>query len=311
MKKYFIAIVMAMTVSISAQAQNDEINNATVLQLLKEGFTSEEIIGAIEASSTRTITYSLDYMRELKAAGADSNLTTYIQKIAKVDYGMEGVIWWNTGEKPKKVLRSQFEKESKGFNLGAVGAAALTGGALAMGFSGSTSATAAAALGAGSVLLMTSGKDIQKLCIMGQTSKNVIKTKRPVFRFYLPKQGTESFAKEASTWYQNIMTQVQSPNEFQVVKMKQKKNRRVFTDNASYSIAGFEGSNSKSRVVVDFEINEINNNTFEITFNQDFEPGEYVWFWKNGLGSEEFKQHVFGFDFSIQDSATSASEENK
>lgn len=301
MKKYFIAIIMAMTLSVSVHAQNEEVTNATVLQLLKEGFSSDEIIGAIENSSTRTITYSIDFMRDMKAAGADAQLTTYIQKIAKVDYGMEGVIWWNTGAKPKKIMRSQFEKESKGFNLGAIGAAALAGGALAMGLSGNTpSAGTAAAVGAGSVLLMTTGKDIQKLCIMGLQSKNVVTTTRPVFRFYLPKQGTESFAKEAGTWYQNIMTQVQSPNEFQVVKMKQKKNRRIFTESASYGIAGFEGTNSKDRVLVDFEINEINNNTFEITFNEDLEPGEYVWFWKNGLGNEQFKQHVFGFDFSIQ-----------
>lgn len=303
MKKLFFTIALAFVSFFgiqSANAQNEEINNQTVIELLQGGFSSEEIIGAIESSSTRTINYNLNFLKELKAAGADASLTTYIQKIAKTDYGFEGIMWWNTGAKPQKIYRSQFEKEKKGFNLGTIAAAAVTGVVVGSAVSGHAPSTAvSAATGAGAVLLASSGKDINKLCIMGETSKNVVNSHRPVFRFYLPKKDNESFKKEASSWYENIMATVQSPNEFQVVKMDQKKNRRVFTDGASYSIAGFEGTNAKNRVVVDFQINEINNNTFEITFNDDMEPGEYVFFWKNGLGNEEFKQHVFGFDFTI------------
>ncbi len=299
MKRLFIVLSLAFTFT-TGFAQNEEMNNEMVLQLLKEGFSSEEIIGAIETSSTRTITYSIDFMRQLKSAGADAKLTTFIQKIAKTDYGLEGVFWWNTGSKPKKILRSNFEKEEKGFNLGTIAAAAagavLVGGAV----SGNISSGTAAATTGGAILLASTGKDINKLCIMGTTSKNVVSSRQPVFRFYLPKHDGASFAKEGGNWYTMIMNEVQSPNEFQVVKMKQKKNRRLFTDDASYSVAGFTGKNNKNRVVEEFEVNEINNNTFEITFPQPLEPGEYVFFWKNGLSSEIFKQHVFGFDFSIQ-----------
>lgn len=299
MKRLFIVLSLAFTFT-TGFAQNEEMNNEMVLQLLKEGFSSEEIIGAIETSSTRTITYSIDFMRQLKSAGADAKLTTFIQKIAKTDYGLEGVFWWNTGSKPKKILRSNFEKEEKGFNLGTIAAAAagavLVGGAV----SGNISSGAAAATTGGAILLASTGKDINKLCIMGATSKNVVSSRQPVFRFYLPKHDGASFAKEGGNWYTMIMNEVQSPNEFQVVKMKQKKNRRLFTDDASYGIAGFTGKNNKNRVVEEFEVNEINNNTFEISFPQPLEPGEYVFFWKNGLSSETFKQHVFGFDFSIQ-----------
>ncbi len=299
MKRIFFTFCLLVPFALGI-AQNEEINNETVLQLLKEGFSSDEIIGAIETSSTRTITYSLDYMRKLKAAGADSQLTTYIQKVAKTDYGMEGVLWWNTGGKPQKILRSNFEKEEKGFNLGTIAAAAAAGVIVGGAVSGDIGSGLAGAATGGAILLASTGKDVQKLCIMGATSKNVVKTTQPIFRFYLPKHDSESFAKEAANWYTIIMNEVQSPNEFQVVKMKSKKNRRVFTDGASYGVAGFTGSNSKGRAVVDFNINEINNNTFEITFAQPLEPGEYVFFWKNGLSNETFKQHVFGFDFSIQ-----------
>ena len=300
MKKILFTICLALASSMCAFAQNDEVTNATVLELLQEGFSSEEIIGVIETSSTRTIKYDINYLRQLKAAGADAKLTTYIQKIAKTDYGYEGLLWWNTGGKPTKIYRSQFEKEQKGFNLGTLAAAAVVGVALGSSVSGNISSGTAAATGAGAVLLASSGKDIDKLCIMGVTSKNVVKTTQPVFRFYLPKKDPTSFAKESDSWYYSIMNSIQSPNEFQVVKMKQKKNRRLFVDGASYSVAGFTGTNAKGRVLADFDINEINNNTFEISFKQPLEPGEYVFFWKNGLSNEEFRQHVFGFDFSVQ-----------
>lgn len=300
MKKFILLFCLTLAVFTNAKAQNETVTNETIIELLKDGFSSEDIIGLIENSSTRTITFNIQYMRDLKNAGAGSDLIQYLQKISKADYGMEGVLWWNTGDKPKKVYRSQFEKEQSGFNLGTIAAAAVVGTVAASALSGSKpSASTGAALGAGTVLLASTGKDIQKLVIMGQTSKNVVNSNRPVFRFYLPKNDKESFSKEADNWYYSIMNEVQSPNEFQLVKMKQKKNRRTFVDGASYSIAGFEGTNAKNRVVVDFEINEINNNTFEVSFNQDLEPGEYVFFWKNGLSSELFKQHVFGFDFCV------------
>jgi hypothetical protein len=32
-------------------------------------------------------------MRQLNAAGAEASLTTFIQKIAKTDFGYEGIFW--------------------------------------------------------------------------------------------------------------------------------------------------------------------------------------------------------------------------
>lgn len=300
MKKFFLFIILSLSMTMNVQAQNETVTNETVVQLLKEGFTSEDIIGLIETSTTRTITFSLPFMRELKAAGADSSLIQYIQKIAKTDFGYEGVLWWNTGDKPKKILRSQFEKEQSGFNLGTLAAAAVVGTVAGSALAGAApSPGVGAAIGAGSVLLSSTGKDVNKLVLMGTTSKNVVNTTTPVFRFYLPKNDQNSFGKEGGNWYMEIMNEVQSPNEFQVVKLKQKKNRRTFVDGASFSMAGFSSSNAKKRVTVDFEINEINNSTFEISFKEPIEPGEYVFFWKNGLANEVFRQHVFGFDFSI------------
>ena len=311
-KRFMMTLSLAI-MTLAASAQNEAINNETILTLLKEGFSSEEIIGAIENSTERTIQYSIDYMRQLKAAGADAALTTYIQKIAKQDFGYEGILWWNptNGGKPKKMYRTQFEKESKGFNLGTI--AAMGAGALLVGSAVSgnkPSGGVAAAATAGTIALMSTGKDIQKLMLPGATSKLQMEGengRHPVFRFYFPKRDAESFQQGADNWYQIVMSSIQNPNEFQCIKMQVKEpkksgkgGRRLFPEKMSYSVLGFEGSNASNRNIIDFEINEINNNTFEVTFPKGLEPGEYCFFYKGGLGSQSFKEHPFGFDFTVK-----------
>ena len=311
MKRFMMTLSLAI-MTLTASAQNEAINNETILTLLKEGFSSEEIIGAIENSTERTIQYSIDYMRQLKAAGADAALTTYIQKIAKQDFGYEGILWWNPtdGGKPKKMFRTQFEKESKGFNLGTlalIGAAAYGVGSAVK---GSASSGTAAAVAGGAVAMMSTGKDIQKLMLPGATSKLQMEGengRHPVFRFYFPKRDAESFKQAADNWYQIVMSNIQNPNEFQCIKMQVKEpkksgkgGRRLFPEKMSYSILGFEGTNASNRNIIDFEINEINNNTFEVTFPKELEPGEYCFFYKGGLGSDSFKEHPFGFDFTVK-----------
>ena len=311
LRRLFVICCMA-AMALTGFAQNEEMTNETVLSLLKEGFSSEEIIGAIENSTERKITYSIDFMRQLKAAGAEPSLTTYIQKIAKTDFGYEGIIWWNPtdGGKPKKMYRTQFEQESKGFNLGTlalIGAAAYGVGSAVK---GSASSGTAAAVAGGTVAMLSTGKDIQKLMLPGATSKLQMEGengRHPVFRFYFPKKDNESFQQGADNWYQIVMSNIQNPNEFQCIKMQVKQpkksgkgGRRLFPDKMSYSVLGFEGTNASGRTIIDFEINEINNNTFEVTFPNELEPGEYCFFYKGGLGSQAFKEHPFGFDFTVK-----------
>ena len=75
---------------------------------------------------------------------------------------------------------------------------------------------------------------------------------------------------------------------------------RLFPENMSYSVAGFEGTNASNRTIIDFEIKDVNNNTFEVTFPKGLEPGEYCFFYKGGLSSQAFKEHPFGFDFTVK-----------
>ena len=130
MKKLFLMLVCALALSIQvANAQEEVVTNALIIQLLDEGFSSDEIIGFIENASTREVKSDLQSMRELKQHNASSELIQYIQKIAKADFGYDGVYWWNTsdGSKPVKLLRSNFSVEQKKAGIGGF-ASAVAGG---------------------------------------------------------------------------------------------------------------------------------------------------------------------------------------
>ena len=294
MKKIVLPMLF-LGLSVHVSAQHEMVTNQTVLDLLNEGFTPVEVQGLVESSSDRAITFNLDFMRALKNAGADSNLITFLQRIAKVDHGYEGVLLWNPsdGEKPVKLYRTAFEKESKrGF--GAV--AALAG--RATGVLGNNTLGNIATIG-----LLTSGGDIKKIVMQGHEAKVIVRGeqgRQPVFRFYFPKTEAQSFANHPDAWFLSFLNSVESPNEFQCIKMKQKKSKRTFPDGISYTIGGFTASKS-NRNIIDFDFKEITNHVFEVTFKEPLEVGEYCFFYKNATNNPIFAEHIFGFDFSVKD----------
>ena len=121
----------------------------------------------------------------------------------------------------------------------------------------------------------------------------------PTFRFYFPKTEMDAFKGQADSWYYQWMNSIQSPNEFECVKLKEKKNKRTLPSGMDFSIAGFGSSTEGKKNVVDFEIKSINNTTFEVTFPNGLEPGEYCFFYKN-YQNEWFAQNICCFDFSVQ-----------
>jgi hypothetical protein len=294
-KRIFLICLMAWFGLYGMSAQNEVITNETIVELLKEGFSDGDIIGLIENSVDRDITFDIAKMRALKEAGAGSELIQYVQKIAKVDQGYEGVLWWNTtdGSKPKKLYRTPFEHETKsGFGgIVGIGAAVVAPSVLNSGVGR-----------AAEVGLLTSSASIKKVVMQGAQAKVVLtgdNGRQPVFRFFFPKEETSSFENTADAWYYFMMNDVESPNEFQCIKLTQKKSKRTFPEGITYSVAGFS-TTSKSRDIIDFEIKDISNNVFEVSFPGGLEPGEYCFFYKNGVNNTYFAQHMFGFDFSVQ-----------
>ena len=301
MKKLFLMIVCALALSTQVvNAQEEVVTNALIIQLLDEGFSSEEIIGFIENASTREVKSDLQSMRELKQHNASSELIQYIQKIAKADFGYDGVYWWNTsdGSKPVKLLRSNFSVEQKKAGIGGF-ASAVAGGLIGDALGGGQSIVRGVAIGAA----LGGGKiKSESLALSGTHAAVVLsgdQASNPTFRFYFPKTEMDAFKGQADSWYYQWMNSIQSPNEFECVKLKEKKNKRTLPSGMDFSIAGFGSSTEGKKNVVDFEIKTINNTTFEVTFPNGLEPGEYCFFYKN-YQNEWFAQNICCFDFSVQ-----------
>ena len=301
MKKLFLMLVCALALSTQVvNAQEEVVTNALIIQLLDEGFSSDEIIGFIENASTREVKSDLQSMRELKQHNASAELIKYIQKIAKADFGYDGVYWWNTsdGSKPVKLLRSNFSVEQKKAGIGGF-ASAVAGGLIGDALGGGESIVRGVAIGAA----LGGGKiKSESLALSGTHAAVVLsgdQASNPTFRFYFPKTEMDAFKGQADSWYYQWMNSIQSPNEFECVKLKEKKNKRTLPSGMDFSIAGFGSSTEGKKNVVDFEIKTINNTTFEVTFPNGLEPGEYCFFYKN-YQNEWFAQNICCFDFSVQ-----------
>ena len=301
MKKLFLMLVCALALSTQVvNAQEEVVTNALIIQLLDEGFSSDEIIGFIENASTREVKSDLQSMRELKQHNASAELIKYIQKIAKADFGYDGVYWWNTsdGSKPVKLLRSNFSVEQKKAGIGGF-ASAVAGGLIGDALGGGESIVRGVAIGAA----LGGGKiKSESLALSGTHAAVVLsgdQASNPTFRFYFPKTEMDAFKGQADSWYYQWMNSIQSPNEFESVKLKEKKNKRTLPSGMDFSIAGFGSSTEGKKNVVDFEIKSINNTTFEVTFPNGLEPGEYCFFYKN-YQNEWFAQNICCFDFSVQ-----------
>lgn len=301
MKKIFLMLVCALALSVQVvNAQEEVVTNALIIQLLDEGFSDEEIIGFIESSSTREVKSDLHSMRELKKHNASPELIKYIQKLAKSDFGYDGVYWWNAsdGEKPVKLFRSSFSHEQKKAGIGGF-ASAVAGGLIGDALGGGRSVVKGVAIGAA-----LGGGNIksESLALLGAHAAVVLsgaQASNPTFRFYFPKTDMDAFNGQADVWYYQWMNSIQSPNEFECIKLKEKKNKRTLPSGLSFSVAGFGSSSEGKKNVVDFEIKTINNTTFEVTFPNGLEPGEYCFFYKN-YQNEWFAQNICCFDFSVQ-----------
>lgn len=301
MKKIFLMLVCALALSVQVvNAQEEVVTNAVIIQLLNEGFSDEEIIGFIESCSTREVKSDLQSMRELKKHNASAELIKYIQQLAKADFGYDGVYWWNTSDdsKPVKLLRSSFSVEQK--KKGGFGIIGTYGGALLGNALGGTQSILTGAY-IGSIVDSGSFKS-ESLVLLGNHAAIVLtgeQASNPTFRFYFPKTDMDAFNGQADIWYYQWMNSIQSPNEFECIKLKEKKDKRTLPSGLSFSVAGFGTSSEGKKNVVDFEIKSINNTTFEVTFPNGLEPGEYCFFYKN-YQNEWFAQNICCFDFSVQ-----------
>ena len=171
----------------------------------------------------------------LRTPGYENNFVSYIDS--------DGVYWWNTsdGSKPVKLLRSNFSVEQKKAGIGGF-ASAVAGGLIGDALGGGESIVRGVAIGAA----LGGGKiKSESLALSGTHAAVVLsgdQASNPTFRFYFPKTEMDAFKGQADSWYYQWMNSIQSPNEFECVKLKEKKNKRTLPSGMDFSIAGFGSS---------------------------------------------------------------------
>lgn len=297
MRKLLFFLVM----TFAAIANAEVITNESIIQMLSKGYSTEIITGFIENADECALTADMESIDALMAAGADSYLITFIQKRVKTDFGAtDGLYWWNTGGKPQKVNIVAISKESKGFGGRLLGSAVRVAGTVAGVNAGSSGAITGSWI-AGDVLSSANFKS-DKLIIKGAQAHLRVADTNPVFRFVIP-TSTEASFNPADLWYYSWLSGIQSPNEFQLIRLQLKgkgnKANRAFPTGLKWGVGGFsKDTQDANQEIVDFEIRQINNHTYEIFFPNGLEPGEYAFFYRD---SENifFREHLSAFDFSV------------
>lgn len=302
-KKLFICVTLLISTftTISAQ-EGDVVTNETVITMLKEGFSSNDVIGIIQSASSNQINYNLAFLRELKAAGANEELTSFLSKLkananeaAKQEEEsrinqLNGVYWINDSSKdyPEQIPYNVFTLEEKNSGLvgkvvGRVAAHTILRNTLDFG-------KAMAAYD----ILGSSGFKSEKLKL-DQPQADTKVGRRPVFRFYLSQN-----INNADEWFTSWIRTVSNPNEFQCVKLDPKKKCRSFPAGMKIGTMGIEVPvNSNTKNVIDFKVRQYDATTYEVSFPEDLEPGEYCFYYKNTQNAALGKKLV-AFDFSVK-----------
>jgi hypothetical protein len=127
-----------------------------------------------------------------------------------------------------------------------------------------------------------------------------VENKKPVFYFVFDKSNN-SLNDQASGWFSGVS----SPNEFQLVKIIVKKDkktgkqtgREVETNASSYYSGSESGVSSKFKV--NFKSKKIDEGIYELTFQEDLEAGEYCFMYA-GANSDLGMNNPKVYDFAVK-----------
>lgn len=115
-----------------------------------------------------------------------------------------------------------------------------------------------------------------KSTLAGSTSRNIIPYNKPEFFFYFAETQNNAFTIGAANWWFMSST---SPNEFALVRLSQKRNKRELKTGKVNVYAGSEiGIDSKS--TIEFNIIQIDEHTFKVIPDQPLPPENIVSFIK-------------------------------
>lgn len=269
MKKTLLLILTAFFISITASAQNEKLTNQSILDMIELVFSEDVILTKIKTSEVDFDT-SIDALKELKSKGVGDAIIMSIMNGDKKQEKINGEItdnrtgiYINNNDQFTKILPTVF--------------------------SGTKTNTLGSAFSYG----IASSKI--KSVMNNAESTNVITTDTPEFWFYFAQKDNDSFNVGASNWWFASAT---SPNEFALVKLNKKKNKRELVTGKVNVYAG-TSIGIDEKYAIPFNIEIINDYTYKVTPKEAIEPGEYCFFYQGTIPQGGFTNQSV-FDFSVQ-----------
>lgn len=121
---------------------------------------------------------------------------------------------------------------------------------------------------------------------------------QPLFRFYLSRN------TNSDEWFSQWFPTIANPNEFLCIRLTSIKDKkaRVFPAGLKFCENGIDLSKSEQSAIdciVEFNVRQYDETTYEVTFPQELSPGEYCFFYKN-LSNEKLRGRLVVFDFSVK-----------
>ncbi len=250
--KHWVITTAVVALFLSNPVSAEPLKNDDVIKLIDAGLGDEAVIAKIETEEGDYQT-DVDTLLSLRDAGLSSSVIAAMVKKASAPVALSdsspdplvphyaGVYLMDEWSEEPQMLRIDPTTSTQTKTGGLLGYA-ITGG-----------------IASASV----------KAVIPGSEAKHRAPKMKPVFYAYM----NSSEGNNAGTFSTGFGSAVQSPNEFSLVKLKQKKNRREARI-GSLNIAGAKaGVMDKDQIAFSYE--QVAPGVFKITPDQDLEEGEY------------------------------------
>lgn len=235
---------------VKAQTKSDTLTNETIIQLTKIGIQSSVIINKIN-SSVDLFDVSTNGLVRLSESNVSPEVINEMMKTKNnSDLARESI---NNLKDPNQMHKSgiyYYNPDDSQSPLKKIQVARITNFASGGGGYGGFGGTSTSAV------------------ISGEKSKQQIIESDPTFYFYFnPVQSNKA------DWYEGAA----SPNEFSLVRMIEKRDKRLFkvASGSSFSYGSHASAGIPEKTKIDFQFDEIGEGIFRVTFKRPLAPGEY------------------------------------
>ena len=298
-KKIILSVLASFILPMAIYGET--VNNATIINMLKRGFSTDVIKNYIEEAEEVELSSDLKALDELLQAGAEEDLIVYVQnKVKQLNAPSVGLYWQNTGGKPQKLEILPLEQQEGNIGKKLLGKVTGTAGNVWNKITGKESGNSIEFIAPET--LSEDGFKSNTLILSGAHSPVIVTESNPVFRFIRAGKNDEVIG-EAVDWYGNWIADVKTPAEFQVIKLtpkgKEEKAYREFPSSLNWSSAGFTTTKKKEKAnLIDFKVKKVKDNIYDVVFDKPLEPGEYVFFYKNTR--EKSYKGLVGLSFTVE-----------